>query len=43
MTGLSKKAANDLVQVFVEKGILTEITGQQRNRLFGFHEYVRLF
>lgn len=43
MTGLSKKAANDLVQVFVDTGILTEITGQQRNRLFVFHEYMRLF
>lgn len=43
ITGHSKKAANDLVQAFVEKGILTEITGQQRNRLFVFHEYMRLF
>lgn len=43
MTGVSKKAANDLVQAFVEKGILTEITGRQRNRLFVFHEYMRLF
>lgn len=43
MTGLSTKAANDLVQAFVEKGILAEITGQQRNRLFVFDEYVSLF
>lgn len=43
MTGLSAKAANDLVQAFVEKGILAEITGQQRNRLFVFHEYIKLF
>ena len=43
MTGLSAKAANDLVQAFVDKGILAEITGQQRNRLFVFHEYMKLF
>jgi len=43
MTGLSTKASNDLVKTFVEKGILTETTGQQRNRLFAFSEYMRLF
>jgi Fic family protein len=43
MAGLSAKAANDLVQAFVDKGILAEITGQQRNRLFVFHEYMKLF
>lgn len=43
MTGLSAKAANDLIQAFVDKGILAEITGQQRNRLFVFHEYMTLF
>lgn len=42
-TGLSPKAANDLVQVFVEKKILTETTGYQRNRVFVFTEYLKLF
>ena len=43
MTGLSPKAANDLVRVFVEQGILLETTGYERNRVFVFDEYVSLF
>lgn len=43
LTGLSPKASNDLVQLFVTEGILKEITGYQRNRVFVFDEYVRLF
>ncbi|MBC8336759.1 MAG: Fic family protein [Anaerolineales bacterium] len=43
MTGLSRKAANDLVNLFVEKKILLEKTGYQRNRVFLFDEYLRLF
>ncbi len=43
VTGLSPKAAGDLVQAFVDKGILREITGYQRNRNFAFHEYLALF
>ena len=43
MTGLSRKAANDLVALFVEKSILKETTGYQRNRVFIFDEYMRLF
>lgn len=43
MTGLSPRAANNLVQVFVEKKILTEKTGYQRNRVFVFDEYTGLF
>lgn len=43
MTGLSRKAANDLVAAFVENGILKENTGYQRNRVFIFDEYMRLF
>jgi Fic family protein len=43
MTSLSTKAAYDLVRIFVEKGILTETTGYQRNRIFIFSEYMRLF
>lgn len=42
-TGLSPKAANDLVQAFAEKKILTETTGYQRNRVFVFTEYLKLF
>jgi Fic family protein len=42
-TGLSTKAANDLVKAFTELKILREITGHQRNRIFIFDEYVRMF
>ncbi|NCU32296.1 MAG: Fic family protein, partial [Candidatus Moranbacteria bacterium] len=43
MTGLSPKAANDLVQAFVGKKILKERTGYQRNRVFIFEEYMKMF
>ncbi|HPG39969.1 MAG TPA: Fic family protein [bacterium] len=43
ITGLSPKAANDLVQAFVEKKILAETTGYQRNRMFMFDDYMKLF
>ena len=43
LTGLSPKAANDLVQAFVEGRILVETTGYRRNRAFLFSEYMRLF
>lgn len=41
--GLSKKAAGDLVDAFVEHEILSEITGNTRNRIFLFEWYVELF
>jgi len=43
ITGLSYKAANMLVSNFLENGILKEMTGQSRNRIFTFEEYLRLF
>jgi len=43
MTSLSPKAANDLVRAFVDQKILVETTGYQRNRVFVFNEYVRMF
>jgi Fic family protein len=43
MTGLSPKAANELVRLFTEKNILRETTGYRRNRIFVFNEYMRLF
>ncbi|WP_235941557.1 Fic family protein [Cyclobacterium roseum] len=42
-TGLSFKAANDLVADFIKVGILKEMTGQQRNRIFVFESYLNLF
>jgi len=42
-TGLSPKAANDLIARFVDFGILKEATGYQRNRIFVFKSYLDLF
>jgi Fic family protein len=42
-TGLSFKAANNLVADFVSAGILQEMTGQSRNRVFVFKQYLNLF
>lgn len=42
-TGLSPKAANDLIARFVDFGILKEATGYQRNRIFIFKSYLDLF
>ena len=43
ITGLSPKAAGDLTAIFEKAGILTEITKQQRNRVFAFKDYLDLF
>ncbi|MFA4935586.1 MAG: Fic family protein [Candidatus Methanoperedens sp.] len=40
---LSTKAANDLVSLFVQQGILKKISGQTRYRLFLFEPYLNLF
>jgi len=41
--GLSYKAANNLVTDFISGDILTEMTGQSRNRVFVFEQYLNLF
>lgn len=43
ITGTTYPAANQLVERFVTNGILTEITGNARNRLFRYDRYWRLF
>ncbi len=43
ITGLSAKASNDLVRIFLEKGILVESTGGRRHRIFVFKQYTQLF
>lgn len=40
---LSTKAANDLVTLFVQQGILKEISGKTRYRLYLFAPYIDLF
>lgn len=43
LTGLSPRAANNLVTIFIDRNILKEITGYQRNRIFVFEKYLKLF
>ena len=43
MLGVSYPNANALVERFVERGILSEITGQARNRKFLYAPYIHLF
>lgn len=40
---LSPKASGDLIQSFEKAGILHEFTGQSRNRIYVFEEYLNLF
>lgn len=42
-TGLSYKAANDLVELMMSHHILKETTGQSRNRIFVFESYLKAF
>jgi Fic family protein len=43
LVGTTYPAANQLVQKLIELGILSEITGQARNRRFRYESYVQLF
>ena len=43
MTETSFTAANQLMQKFVSYEMLSEITGQTRNRRFRYNEYIALF
>jgi hypothetical protein len=43
LTGTTYPAANQLVERLVKIGVLTEITGQARNRRFRYDTYVQLF
>jgi len=43
LLGVSAQAANTLTDRFVQLGLVNEITGQARNRVFRYDAYVRLF
>lgn len=43
ITGIGKRPAGDLVNIFLEKGYLEEITGRQRDQIFAFKPYLQLF
>lgn len=43
ITGASTNTAAALINDMVSFGVLTEITGRRRNRLFLFHDYLDLF
>ena len=43
LTGVSFPAASSLMSKFVEHGLLTEVTGQARNRRFQYSPYVQIF
>jgi len=40
---ISPQAANSLTDRFVELGLIREITGQKRNRIFRYDPYIALF
>ena len=43
MLDVTPRAANGLIRQFVDLGVLEEVTGFQRNRLFFFRRYIKLF
>lgn len=43
VTNLTYKSANNLIHDFVEMGVLVEVSGKSRNRMFSFERYLKLF
>ena len=43
VTNLTYKSANNLIDDFVEMGVLVEVSGKNRNRMFSFEQYLKLF
>jgi len=43
LLNVTPRAANGLIRQFVDLGILEEVTGFQRNRLYFFRRYMKLF
>ncbi len=42
MTGLSFRTTSSVMEMLVELGIVREITGQRRNRLFAYDQYLSI-
>jgi len=42
-TFITKRSTRDLFKEMIRIGILTEVTGFKRNRVFSFKEYLKLF
>jgi Fic family protein len=40
---LAKATVSSLIEGFEEKGILKEITGYERNKLFAFEKYLNIY
>lgn len=43
ITSLKNPNALELVNKFVTNGILHEITGKKRNRIYSFRDYIEIF
>lgn len=43
ITGLSTSNSYDLIKAFVDLGLLSETTGQKRNKVFAYRPYLALF
>lgn len=43
MTGLSVQTVNKAVGILLSDGILKEVTGNRRSRVFTLHDYIRVF
>lgn len=41
--GITTPTANKLIKTLMDKGILAELTGQQRGRIYAFARYLKLF
>jgi Fic family protein len=42
VTGISSPAVNKGLEVLTGAGIVSEITGRRRNRVFAYREYLRI-
>lgn len=43
LLGVHPSTANRLIEDFINLGILEELTGYKRNRIYAFQQYIRLF